>query len=365
MLIPINFFLHNRRGQLSVDELVIQAIKRDHSIVFDRLALFALHLNRVGGGRDKSSGKEIVSRPALWANKFVRQSLWSQGTWLTSALLDTSLDLFFSKWMSAKTDVRVKCRSNYRHILELCKYWPSSLPVINSGVEQWIAPALFLAWDRHILDGGSQEDATLLGLIDSEELYKLFGTTKKYVLAEADSLLHLYKNVGYLDRFKNRTNDVFPALRSVSSPSLAVRDGATLELLDQEASDGVVERYSVERKAQHRNRTLAAALKHYYENRCQFCGTRLPISANLYYSEAAHVKGVGEPHNGPDKPSNMLVLCPNHHLQFDRGVLRLKKVGSIYQIRSKKEGDSLHGKQIKLTHKLDQQYVKYHYDWFT
>ena len=47
-LIPVNFFLHNRTGQISVDELVFQAIERPHSIRFDRLALFALHLNRAG-----------------------------------------------------------------------------------------------------------------------------------------------------------------------------------------------------------------------------------------------------------------------------------------------------------------------------
>ena len=32
VLIPINFFLHNRDGRLSLDELVFQAIERDHSI---------------------------------------------------------------------------------------------------------------------------------------------------------------------------------------------------------------------------------------------------------------------------------------------------------------------------------------------
>lgn len=36
-LLPVNFFLHNRGGRMSVDELVFQAIERPHSIRFDRL----------------------------------------------------------------------------------------------------------------------------------------------------------------------------------------------------------------------------------------------------------------------------------------------------------------------------------------
>ncbi len=78
-LIPINFFLHNKDGQISVDELVFQAVERPHSMRFDRLGLFALHLNRVGSGRDTRSGRQIVSRPAMWANEFVRERLWVRG----------------------------------------------------------------------------------------------------------------------------------------------------------------------------------------------------------------------------------------------------------------------------------------------
>ncbi len=68
-LIPVNFFLHNRAEQMSVDELVFQAIERPHSIRFDRLGLFALHLNRAG------SGSRVAPRPAMWANEFIRERL--------------------------------------------------------------------------------------------------------------------------------------------------------------------------------------------------------------------------------------------------------------------------------------------------
>lgn len=357
-LIPINFFLHNRGGQMSVDELVYQAIERPHSIRFDRLGLFALHLNRAG------SGNRVVARPAMWANEFVRERLWSDGAWRSSALPDAQLDPFLADRMRAQGDVRVKCRNNYRHLFELCEFWPSSLPVINSQAEQWIASALFLAWDRHILDGGADDKASLLALIDTDELYKLLGVTRDYAFAQAGDLADLYISVGRVDRFHEAKKVPAPAVPAPPKPAPEVPEEEGLEWLEQEESDEVVERRSVERQEQKRDRKKAAALKQHYDNTCMFCGTKLQVAEDRFYSESAHIKGLGEPHNGLDKASNMLVLCPNHHLQFDRGVLRLRKIGADYRIRSKTKGDPLNGKTIKLKHALDDGCVKWHYNWF-
>lgn len=357
-LIPINFFLHNDAGRMSVDELVFQAIERPHSIRFDRLALFALHLNRVG------TGSRVVSRPAMWANEFVRERLWQAGTWRSSALPDASIDPFIEGRMDALFDVRVKCRNNYRHLFELCEFWPTSLPTINSQAEQWIASALFLAWDRHILDGGASDKTSLIYLIDSDELYKLLGVTRPYAVAQAGDLADLYLSVGRLDRFRKARKIPAPAIPVPPMPAPEIPEEEGLEWLEQEESDEVVERRAVERQEQKRNRKKAAALKQHYNNTCQFCGTKLQVAEDRFYSEAAHIKGLGEPHNGPDKASNMLVLCPNHHLQFDRGVLRLQKVGTEYQIRSKAVGDPLNGKSITVSHSLDDTCVTYHHDWF-
>lgn len=46
--------------------------------------------------------------------------------------------------------------------------------------------------------------------------------------------------------------------------------------------------------------------------------TRLEGLTGLY-AEAAHVRPLGSPHNGPDTPDNILCLCPNHHVLFDHG----------------------------------------------
>lgn len=115
----------------------------------------------------------------MWANEFVRERLWSRGAWRASALPDASIDPFLDARLDAQDGVRTKCRNNYRHLFELCDFWPTDLPIINSGAEQWISTALFLAWDRHILDGGADDRAALLDLIDADELYKLLGVPRE------------------------------------------------------------------------------------------------------------------------------------------------------------------------------------------
>ena len=281
-----------------------------------------------------------------------------------NALRDASLDQFLMEKMHAQENVRLKCRNNYRHMFHLCGYMQSRLSIINTRAEKWIGSALFLVWDRHILDGGAQAKSDLLRLIDSEELYKLLGVTRLFAVNLAEPLAELYETVGRLDRFNDAANvrNRGPIERQIREVETTY--DADLGWLQQEMNDGVVERRSIARQEQVRDRKISVMLKRNYGNTCQFCGTKLQISDEEFYSEAAHIKGLGAPHNGPDVANNMLVLCPNHHLQFDRGVLRLCKVGNDYYIRSKEARDPIHGRRIALIHTLDEQYVKYHYEWF-
>ncbi|WP_166298893.1 hypothetical protein [Bradyrhizobium sp. 2S1] len=164
-LIPVNFFLHNLKGRMSVDELVFQALRRPHSSDFDRLALFTFHLNRVGTPPLKGP-----SRPALWASEFVKRVLWRNGAWQTAALSQARLDGFIAASMIGQSDVRTKSRNNYRHFFELAGYLPTATATINTGAPSWMASALFLAWDRHILDGGKTGETELLAYVRTEEL---------------------------------------------------------------------------------------------------------------------------------------------------------------------------------------------------
>jgi putative restriction endonuclease len=67
-----------------------------------------------------------------------------------------------------------------------------------------------------------------------------------------------------------------------------------------------------------RDTALGRQVKQMYEYHCQICEIRLE-GAPGPYAEAAHIKPVGTPHNGPDILGNLLCLCPNHHVLLDYG----------------------------------------------
>lgn len=71
-----------------------------------------------------------------------------------------------------------------------------------------------------------------------------------------------------------------------------------------------------------RDTAMARELKAHYDYRCQVCGMRLTTPAGPY-AEAAHIRPLGRPHNGPDTFDNLLCLCPNHHVLFDHGAFSL------------------------------------------
>lgn len=69
-----------------------------------------------------------------------------------------------------------------------------------------------------------------------------------------------------------------------------------------------------------RNPQIAERVKTLYNNCCQICGIGIKTyNSTSLYSEAAHIKPLGHPHNGNDDASNILCLCPNHHKLLDYG----------------------------------------------
>ena len=65
---------------------------------------------------------------------------------------------------------------------------------------------------------------------------------------------------------------------------------------------------------------MAQRVKQLHEHTCQICGLRL-ITPTGPYAEAAHIRPLGRPHDGPDTADNILCLCPNDHVLFDTGAV--------------------------------------------
>ena len=66
-------------------------------------------------------------------------------------------------------------------------------------------------------------------------------------------------------------------------------------------------------------------LKRLYRNKCQVCDYTIEISKDVYYSETHHVFPLNK--GGKDTLSNMIVLCPTHHAEFDFRVICISEDG--------------------------------------
>lgn len=100
-----------------------------------------------------------------------------------------------------------------------------------------------------------------------------------------------------------------------------------------------------------RDTKIGRWIKRVHRYRCQVCGEALRLPSGEY-AEAAHIRPLGRPHNGPDTADNILCLCPNHHVLFDRGAFSvgndLTLIGADGRLRTVKE------------HPLNADYLEYH-----
>ena len=72
-----------------------------------------------------------------------------------------------------------------------------------------------------------------------------------------------------------------------------------------------------------RDTTLARKIKKLHKDQCQLCDTIVKLKNDETYSEAHHIIPIGKPHNGPDTPENIIVVCPTCHVLCDYGVISL------------------------------------------
>lgn len=104
-----------------------------------------------------------------------------------------------------------------------------------------------------------------------------------------------------------------------------------------------------------RDTKCAKEIKALYEHTCQVCGIKIRSSQKTY-AEAAHIRALGAPHNGPDVPGNIICLCPNHHVMFDLGIFSINDDLSLLGIPGKL---TVHKK-----HAIDLMHIRYHREHF-
>jgi predicted restriction endonuclease len=84
-----------------------------------------------------------------------------------------------------------------------------------------------------------------------------------------------------------------------------------------------LEEITIKGKTYKRDNKTIAQIKILRDFQCQICFTSIRKKDGSLYVEAAHV--IAKHLRGRETVDNIILLCPNHHKEFDLGDLKIKK----------------------------------------
>lgn len=134
----------------------------------------------------------------------------------------------------------------------------------------------------------------------------------------------------------NGRRDLFYSVLGKGSGSWGLRSRLTkspvaIDIEEQnnqlKISDGNAEPAKVETEITRiiRDTLMTKELKLVYQYKCQICDKAIFLHQRLYV-EAHHLRPLGGIHRGTDDAGNILIVCPNHHVEFDYGAIAVHPV---------------------------------------
>lgn len=105
------------------------------------------------------------------------------------------------------------------------------------------------------------------------------------------------------------------------------------------------EEVTISSKSFKRDNRTVAQIKILRDFKCQICSTTIKKKDGTFYIEAAHIEP--KHRKGRETPDNILLLCPNHHKEFDFGdrIISLHDKDKIHF--------KLNGQEHKISLKID------------
>jgi predicted restriction endonuclease len=95
--------------------------------------------------------------------------------------------------------------------------------------------------------------------------------------------------------------------------------------------------------------------------KCQVCGKSISLPNGSNYSEGHHLQPLGGKYKGPDIKENILILCPNHHSEFDYGSIAINPETNI--IEHIDPSNEYHLKELAYNREnLGTEFLQYHYN---
>lgn len=136
-------------------------------------------------------------------------------------------------------------------------------------------------------------------------------------------------------------------------------EGAIPDALEQSSDLSPPERTETTVSRVIRNTRIVKDLKEQYEHTCQVCGKRRQRARDEPYAEGHHLHPLGDDPPGKDHRSNIIILCPNHHADFDYGVIEIdpETLEIAHAYESELTGQYLF---VEDDHNLKKEYLEYH-----
>jgi putative restriction endonuclease len=216
-------------------------------------------------------------------------------------------------------------------------------------------------WEVH----GMERDAgTTPGAGALDTYQPVAGLTETSAKLLRDPLIRLHAVIKLCSTYFGGV-DQRELLNRVGLAGYATADGLVAEDEDSDGQEGAAATERATGPAARRTRAssqlvrdaaIATRVKELHGHTCQVCETRLQFKRRPY-SEAAHIRGLGTPHDGPDELPNLLCLCPNHHVLFD-GLEIYVDVDGV--VRHTHGGESVGRLRQHDGHPIDEAHLDYH-----
>lgn len=112
-----------------------------------------------------------------------------------------------------------------------------------------------------------------------------------------------------------------------------------------------------------RDTSMTKQLKVIYKYRCQICDQAILLH-NALYVEAHHLRPLGRDHKGSDDMGNILIVCPNHHAEFDYCAIAINPLDNT--ITHLDRYYPFIGKTVLFhpLHKINKRNLEYHMDLY-
>lgn len=274
------------------DSLIRESLMRPLNSSLAKLYLFALLINMPGLNRRPSADSQ---------NDFVRNVLYQNTGWESLRLNVPSIQSWVTQNVTLRNDVtRRKFSTNFNYYFDQCEFDTTGI-LVDVTKEEWVPVGLRLVFERLRAIAPNITSNELVTQVVNMEIYKLMGVERAWFQALLNGAVTLYLAGNY---------EVFTPIEVSRTPT-------------PQNIERVIQRRLVQVNQIVRYGANVTQLEEWYNRTCQICRSPLPESPTRLISEAAHIRPLGNPHNGIDHTENMISLCPNHHRQLDRGGIQI------------------------------------------